>query len=147
MLKVFMVIESDKIFLGWPTASVWSRSSLWRSFTVSSNNDVVETYSEMCWASVLNLRGCLQKNVLSYVCCLSWIYCYFLYCRNIMTMCKLFGMIRVLRNATEDLMSSNLLIVQSSKYLLIYIFLFFYFSIPVELSFFIFDNVTNFNFR
>ena len=49
---------------------------------------------------------------------------YFLNCRNITTMCRLCGMIMVLRNATEDLMNSSLLIVQSSEYWLQFVLLF-----------------------
>lgn len=41
-----------------------------------------------------------------------------------MTMCRLCGMMMVLRNATEDPMNSNLLIVQSSEYWLQQVLLF-----------------------
>jgi len=41
-----------------------------------------------------------------------------------MTMCRLCGMIVVLRNATEDLMNFSLLIVQSSEYWLQFVLLF-----------------------
>jgi hypothetical protein len=63
-----------------------------------------------------SIDGTVLLKTVNYVCCFVWICSYFLYCRNILTMSKLCGMIRVLRNATEDLMSSSLLIVQSSEY-------------------------------